>query len=68
MDDAKTHRGASYLINGRLLYEPWGVSRQQAVGGHDVDLIGSSLLQNLSCCHKILHVIYDVVLGNIDDV
>lgn len=63
MDDAYTHRGDSYLIDGGLLYEPRGISRQQAVGGHDVDLVGSSLLQNLSCCHKILHVIYDVILG-----
>lgn len=32
------------------------------MGGHDVDLIRASLLQNLSCCHKVLHIINNVIL------
>lgn len=51
-----------YLIDGRLLYECGRVCRQQAVRGHDVNLVGTSLLQDVCCCNKVLHVIYDVIL------
>ncbi len=52
----------THFVYGGLLDEARGVCRQEAVGGHDVDLISSSLLQNLSCCHKVLYIINNVIL------
>lgn len=52
----------SDLIYGRLLNEAWRIGRQQAMGGHDINLIGSSLLQDLCWCHKVFYIINDVIL------
>lgn len=52
----------THFVYGGLFDEARGVCRQEAVGGHDVDLISSSLFQNLGCCHKVLHIINDVIL------
>lgn len=53
---------SSYLVDGRLLDETRGVGRQQAVRGHDVNLVGSSLLQDLCGRNKVPHVVDDVIL------
>lgn len=55
--------GASHLVDGRLLDEAGGVAGQDAVRGHDVDLVGASFLQRLGRRHKAVHVVDDVVLG-----
>lgn len=54
-----------YLINSRFFNESGRLSRQQAVRGHDEDLIGASLLQDLCGSDKFLHVVNDVILGHI---
>lgn len=53
---------SSHLVDGRLLDETRGVGRQQAVRGHDVDLVRSPLLQDLRGGDKVPHVVDDVVL------
>ena len=58
---------SSYLVDGGFLYEPGGLCWEQAVCRHDVDLIGPSLFQNLSRRHKVLHVVYDVILREGND-
>ena len=58
----RTGKTSAHLVNGGLLYEARGVCRQQAVGGHDVDLIRPTLLQDLCRRDKVLHVVNDVIL------
>ena len=57
-----SEKKCAHLVDGGLLYEAWGVCRQQAVGGHDVDLIGPALLQDLCRRNEVFHVVYDVIL------
>ena len=50
------------LINGGLLNQTGGFGRQDAVRGHDIDLVSTSLFQDLCSSNKALHVINDVIL------
>lgn len=52
----------SHLIDGRLLYEAWSVCRQQTMRGHDINLIGPSLFQDLCGSNEVSHIIYDIIL------
>jgi len=52
----------THFINDRFLDEPRSVGGQEPVCGHDVNLIGSPLFQDLSSCNKVSDIIYDVIL------
>lgn len=52
----------THLIDGRLLDEARGLAGEDAVCRHDKDLVGSSFLQGLGCCHETVHVVDDVIL------
>lgn len=58
----KISKSNTHLIDGRLLYEPGGITGEDAVCRHDEDLVCPSFLQRLGCCHKTVDVIDDVIL------
>ena len=53
----------THLVDGGLLNEPGRIGGQEAMSGHDVDLIGASLLQDVCGRYEVLHVVYDIILG-----
>lgn len=61
-NQGKVWGGGTHLVDGRLLDEARGLTGEEAVCCHDVDLVGSSLLQGLGCCHETVHVVDDVIL------
>ena len=58
----KISKSNTHLIDGRLLYEPGGITGEDAVCGHNEDLVGPSFLQRLGCCHETVNIIDDVIL------
>uniref|UniRef100_A0A480IX48 Phosphoribosyl pyrophosphate synthase-associated protein 1 isoform X1 n=1 Tax=Sus scrofa TaxID=9823 RepID=A0A480IX48_PIG len=50
-----------HLVDGGLLDQARGLRGQDAVRGHDVDLVRASLFQDLRSGHETLHVVNDVV-------